>query len=138
MGKTSNAVKQKWNSNHYKQVKFSTKPETAAAFKAACAAEGSTMAGTLSEFILKYAGQTAGQSQSGRQSQPEVSVKTLKDRRKAAGFVHNIVTALLKAEENFIENAPKNLASSTRYEMAEERVSKLQELLDAIDEVYDE
>ena len=132
MGKTSNAAKQRWNAGRYKQVKISTKPETAAAFKAACAAEGATMAGTLSEFMLKYAGQPGGQSR------PAISVKTLKDRRKAAAFVHDIIAALLDAEEKFIDNAPENLSNSTRYELAEERVSKLQDVLEEMGEVYNE
>lgn len=132
MGKTSNAAKQKWLSSHYAQVKISTKPETAAAFKAACAAAGATMAGTLSEFMIKYAGLP------GRTNGLPVSVKTLKDRRKAAVFVRNIIAALLDAEEKFIGNAPENLCESARYELAEERVSKLHEILETMDDVYNE
>jgi hypothetical protein len=40
MGKTSNAVKQRYNATHYTQVKASVKPEIAAGFKAACALSG--------------------------------------------------------------------------------------------------
>ena len=132
MGKTSNAAKQKWNASHYTQVKFSTKPETAAAFKAACVAAGDSMAGALSRFMLKYTGQP------NEQRQAPVSVKTLKDRRKTAVIVHNIIAALLDAEEKFVNNAPENLCESPRYEMAQERISKLQDVLDAMDEVYDD
>lgn len=132
MGKTSNAAKQKWNASHYTQVKFSTKPETAAAFKAACKAAGDSMAGALSAFMLRYAGQLK------EQRQPPVIVKTLKDRRKTAVFVHNIIAALLDAEERFVNNAPENLSDSPRYEMAEERISMLQEVLDAMDEIYED
>lgn len=132
MGKTSNAAKQKWNASHYKQVKFSTKPETAAAFKAACETAGDTMAGALSMLMLKYAGQLNGQSQM------PVIVKTLKDRRKTAAFVHNIIAALLEAEEQFVDNAPENLSETPRYEMAQERIDKLHDVLDAMDEVYND
>lgn len=131
MGKTSNAAKQKWCSSHYSQVKISTSPETAAAFKAACAAAGETMAGVLSRFMLKYAGQPDGQS-----GQP-VKVKTLKDRRKTAAAARNVIAALLEAEEGCVSNAPENLADSPRYEMAQERADKLQEALEALDEAYD-
>jgi len=131
LGKTSNASKQKWNACHYKQVKFSAKPETAAAFKAACLAAGDSMAGALSSFMLRYTGQL------NEQTHPAVSVKTLKDRRKTAVFVQNIIAALLDAEERYVGNAPENLSDSPRYEMAQERISKLQEVLEAMDEVYD-
>lgn len=130
MGKTSNAVKYKWNSCHYSQVKISIKPETAAAFKSACIAADDTMAGVLSRYMLTYAGQTHDAPG------PVLNVKTLKDRRKTAVMVCDIVTALLNAEEKFINNAPESLISSTRYEMAEERVSILQDVLDAIEEAY--
>jgi len=138
MGKTSNAAKQKWNASHYMQVKFSTKPETAAAFKASCATAGVTMAGTLSEFMLKYAGQPCTQSGLPANAKTELPiVKTLKDRRKAAAFVRSIIAALIDAEEKFIDNAPENLRESSRYEMAQERISQLQDALDTMDEVYD-
>ena len=132
MGKTSNAAKQKWNASNYTQVKFSTKPETAAAFKAACATAGDSMAGVLSRFMLGYVGQPA------LQNQPPVIVKTLKDRRKTAVFVHNIITALLEAEERYVDNAPDNLSDSPRYEMAQERISQLQDVLAAMDAVYED
>ena len=130
MGKTSNAAKQKWNASKYTQVKFSTKPETAVAFKAACASAGDSMAGALSAFMLKYAGQ------SDLHNQPPVKVKTLSDRRKTAVFVHNIIAALLEAEERFVDNAPDNLSDCLRYEMAQERISQLQDVLAAMGEVY--
>ena len=137
MGKTSNAVKQKWLASHYTQVKFSTKPETVSAFKASCAAAGVSMAGTLSDFMLKYAGQPGTQNELPANVKNELPiVKTLRDRRKTAVFVRNIITALIDAEEKFIDNAPENLRESPRYEMAQERVSQLQDTLDTMDEVY--
>ena len=132
MGKTSNAAKQKWNASHYVQVKFSVKPETAAAFKAACASAGDTMASVLSAFMLRHAGKP------NEQNTAPVNVKTLKDRRKTAIYVHNIIAALIDAEEMFYKNAPANLRDSERYDMAQERVDRLEEALAAIDAVYDE
>jgi len=67
---------------------------------------------------------------------PATRVKTLKERRKTAAVVCGIVAALLSAEESYVENAPENLRSSTRYEMAEERISKLQEALETLEEAY--
>jgi len=130
LGKTSNAAKQKWNSAHYSQVKASVKPETAAAFKAACAATGDTMAGVLSRLMLEYAGQAH------RDPGLTPSTKTLKDRRKAAAVACGIVAALQAAEERYVGNAPPSLSGAPQYEMAEERASLLQDALDAIDEAY--
>jgi len=67
-----------------------------------------------------------------------IRVKTLKDRRKTAAAVRDIVSALLKAEEQCVENTPANLQDSERYDMAQERVASLQTVLEALAEAYDD
>jgi len=130
MGKTSNAVKQKWNSKNYQQVKFSVKPDVAASFKAACKAANKSMASELSGFMQCYANQPPPKTQ------PCINVKTLKDRRKAMGIVRSMIVELHDAEEKHIENTPESLHSSERYESAIERLEQLEAVLDAIDDIY--
>ena len=67
-----------------------------------------------------------------------VRVETLKERRKTAALVRDIVADLLGAEESYVDNTPKNLRNSERYDMAVERVSRLQEVLDALEEAYND
>ena len=67
---------------------------------------------------------------------PAVRIKTLKERRKTAAVACDIVVALLDTEENYVNNTPENLRSSSRYDMAVERISKLQEALDTLEEAY--
>jgi len=69
---------------------------------------------------------------------PDVRVKTLKERRKTAAMVCGVITALLSAEESYVGRIPDNLRNSSRCEMAEERVSKLQEVLDTLEEAYND
>jgi len=69
---------------------------------------------------------------------PVIRVKTLKERRKTAAMACSIIATLLKAEESYVENTPENLRNSTRYDMAEERVSKLQEALEILEEAYND
>jgi len=69
---------------------------------------------------------------------PVVRVKTLRERRKTAAMARSIIVALLNAEENYVENAPENLRNSTRYDMAVERISKLQEALEILEEAYND
>jgi len=52
--KTSNTVKDRWNASHYTQIKVSVNPDTATAFKEACAVNGVSMASILSEFMDEY------------------------------------------------------------------------------------
>ena len=133
MGKTSNQAKQRWNAAHYTQIKTHVKPEIASAFKAACAALGTSMASELSAFMEDFANP--------RQNAPtlaNVKTKTLGDRRKAMRSVIKLLNEIYDAEEAFIENTPENLQGTDRFEMAEERLGMLSEVLETIDGIYDQ
>jgi len=130
MGKTSSTVKDKWNKKHYTPVKVAVKPETAAAFKAACAAAGSSMASVLSDFMGKYTG--AAQEK----AHVPVSVKTLRDRRKAMLMIYSLITEMRDAEEKFMNRMPENLQGSSRYDDADERLGKLDDAIDIIGDIY--
>jgi hypothetical protein len=132
MGKTSNAVKQKWNTKHYVQVKASVKPETAEMFKAACLAGGVSMAGELACFMESFANPAE------EKAIAAFRVKTLKDRRQAMNIARALITEIRGAEEGYLSRIPINLHSSSYYERAEDRIDKLSEVLDAIDEIYDQ
>jgi len=47
-------VKQGWNASHYTQVKISADADLAAAFKAACASSGASMASVLTQYMAQY------------------------------------------------------------------------------------
>jgi len=132
MGKTSNAVKQKWNEKNYVQVKISVKPDLAASFKAACKTADKSMAFELSGFMQRYANQPQSKIQ------PSVNVKTLKDRRKAMGIIRRMIIDLIDAEGNYIDNTPESLHSGVRYEMAVERLEQLEAVLDSVDDIYND
>lgn len=132
MGKTSSVAKQQWNSAHYTQLKISVKPEIASAFKAACAVSGASMASELSAFMEQFANPT-------QNTLPfEAKVGTLGDRRKAMQLICKLLAEICGAEEAFIDKTPENLHNSQRYEMAEERLERLTDLLDAADGIYEQ
>jgi len=131
MGKTSNSAKQRWNSANYTQIKANVKPETASAFKAARAASGTSMASELIAFMEEFANPSQNTISLAR-------VKTLGDRRKAMCSVIKLLTDIHDAEEAFLENMPENLQNSPRYEMAEERLERLSEAMDAAEGIYDQ
>lgn len=132
MGKTSNSAKQRWNTAHYTQVKVQVSPQTAACFKAACAVAGTSMANALGKFMDEYAKPTMVEVK------PQVKVKTLRDRRKTMDIVCKLISDVRDAEEAYMDNMPDNLQNGARYEMAEERVESLTEVLDALGGLYDE
>lgn len=131
MGKTSNNAKQRWNAAHYATIKVCVKPEIAAAFKAACAASGTSMASELSAFMEAF----ANPQQNGLSL---AKVKTLGDRRKAMCAINNLLAEMRDAEEAFLDHMPENLRSSSRREMAEERLDRLSDALAAADGIYDQ
>ena len=131
MGKTSNTVKDQWNKKHYTPVKVAVKHETAAGFKTACTAAGTSMASVLSDFMDKYA---CGTTQEKKNA--PVNVKTLRDRRKAMSMIQTLITEMRNAEEGFMNRMPENFQGSDRYDEAEERLEKLDEAIDIISDIY--
>jgi hypothetical protein len=112
----------------YTQVKVSVAPQTAAAFKAACAASGVSMAAELSRFMADY-------------SNGLVKHKAALDystRRKRRAIVKRIVVELgqLKAaEERLIDNAPENLQDSPIYEIAEDYISVYEDVIGQLEDM---
>ena len=130
MGKTSNISKQQWNSAHYTQIKVYVKPDTACAFKAACAAADTSMACELSAFMEEFASPS-------KASLPYVKLKTLGNRRKAMRLVVKLLLEIHDAEEAYVTNTPENLQNSSRFEMAEDRLERLEEALESVEDIYD-
>jgi len=85
--------------------------------------------------IQRFIGTTAS-TLTRRASGFDVKVKALKERRKTAAMVCDIVAALIGAEQSYVDNAPENLRNSERYDMAQERISSLQDVLDILEEAY--
>jgi len=54
IGTSATQTKQRWNAEHYVQVKISISTELASAFKSACAASNASMTETLSQFMTKF------------------------------------------------------------------------------------
>jgi monoamine oxidase len=130
LGNTSNQAKQRWNTDNYTQVKVSVKPETAAAFKAACAASNVSMSGVISQFMAKYCGSA---TKKGGYS-PELSTK--RQRRAAVRFSITLLERIKTNEEQYRDNIPENLQGSIAFETAENSISALCEAIDLLETAY--
>lgn len=124
MGITSNESKQRYNAEHYTQVKVSVPHETAAVFKSKCAAAGVSMASELKYFM------------SGHKSQQPLLLRTRQLRRKAVTMLIQQIEAIINAEQEYINNIPANLQNSRVYDTAEQTVSALEEALNILNEAY--
>ena len=130
MGKTSATARDKWKKAHYQQVNISVKREIAAAFKAACKADNISVTGELSNFMG---------SRSGYRSE----CKTAKDLLATRGGRRKLLRGLMQqleqikdAEERYRDAIPENLQGSANYDAAEQSISVIEEVLDALSDAY--
>jgi len=130
LGKTSNASKQRWNKEHYVQIKVSVQPEIAEDFKAKCKSDGVSIASEIARFMREQCNKPRPPSQA-------LKVDTRQQRRKALGVLVEQLEMVMDAESQYMENIPENLQNSIRYEAAGRSVQALQEAIDNLNEVFE-
>ena len=129
MPNAATQAKKRWNASHYAQVKISADPELAAAFKAACAASGASMASVLTQFMAKYSSAAA-------KRKSETDYSTRRQRRAAVRYFAKQMELVRDAEEQCRDNTPENLQGSAVYETADEYVSQLDEAVELLSSIY--
>ena len=130
MGKTSNAVKQRWNKEHYTQIKVSVQPKIAEAFKRKCKSDGVSIASEITRFMRE-------QCDHPRPSEQVLTVSTRQQRRKALSKLVKQLEKIMDAESQYLENIPENLQNSIRYEAASQSIQAIQDAIDNLDTVYE-
>jgi hypothetical protein len=129
MGNAATQSKQRWNSKHYAQVKISVAPETASAFKAACASSGVSMAETLSRYMSEY-------SKTPQKSSRSPAYATKRQRRAAVNSIVRELERIKAAEEHSRDRIPENLQGAEIFENAEQCVSSLDEAIELLESIY--
>jgi hypothetical protein len=112
------------------QVKVSVKPEVAAAFKAACVANGVSMASALSGFMSQYARAVT------EKAAYSVNLST---RRQCRACIQTLIRQLERVrdnEERYRDNIPDNLQSGSAFEAAEQCIASLEEALNLLASAY--
>jgi hypothetical protein len=141
MGKQTNAYKQRWEAEHYRQVKVSVRRELAMAFKAVCEAAGVSVAGEISAFMSERCGQTEGRigtpagARCDRGTLSESDAEALSSKRKRRAAVKKILSQLETIKDApgaALENTPENLRGSEAYENAEESLTLIEDAIDAV------
>jgi len=148
MHKPSNASKDRWNATHYSQVKVSVKPEIAATFKEACSSAGVSLASVLSKFMIDY---SQNSNISGlehlmkklpfcehchKAKQPEAPYETRRLRRAAVKAIISQMEQIALVEECYRDRIPENLQGSKVYDVADESVALMQEVIELLEEIY--
>ena len=122
-------AKKRWNAKHYTQINVAISQEVAAAFKAACAASGESMASTLGDFMVKY-------SHASAKRKPSQNYAARRQRRSAVEKIVNQLAQIKDAEETSRDNIPENLQGSTAYETADECVDRLEDVIEILSSIY--
>jgi hypothetical protein len=130
MGKTSNQSKQRWNADHYRQVKVSVKPDIVVAFKAACEDANVSMASEISVFMSQYIGDS--ESKSGYA--PDLSSR--RKRRIALGSIILQLGRIKNNEEVYRDRIPDSLQGSTAFSNADECISLIDEAIALLETAY--
>jgi len=131
MGKAANTAKTKWNAANYAQVKVSVDPGIASAFKAACASNGTSMAGELSRFMAGYV--TEGKK---RNPVPSGDMSTRRKRRSGVVDIISRMEIIRDAESRSHDNVPESLRGTDAYGDTEEIISMLDEAIDLLGTIY--
>jgi hypothetical protein len=129
MGNAATHSKQRWNSKHYTQLKVSVSPETASAFKAACASSGVSMAGKLSQYMAEY-------SKTARNNGRPPVYATKRQRRAAVKSIVQELERIKAAEEHSRDSIPENLQGAEIFENADQCVSSLDEVIELLASIY--
>ena len=132
MSKAANSAKTRWNAANYTQVKAYVAPNTASAFRAACAAGGVSMNGVLSQFMADYC-----VIQNGDKPKHEADfLSTNRKRRKMHEELLTHFVQLRDAQEFANDNVHENFRNTESFEAAEERVAKMDEAIEILQCIY--
>lgn len=122
----------RWNANHYKQLKFSLHPEIADAFKSACAERGLSMASVISQFMCDYS--DIHHTNAIKLEPDKLASRRL--REKAMYAVITTITAIYNKEAESLAKIPVNFRDSDAYTETERIAEALETALEFAKDVY--
>jgi len=127
MGRTSSAVKQKWNELNYRQIKIMISPKTAETFKKTCNETGQTMNGVLTRYIESFC------KKKPHKPLPPLKIETRQQRKKSLELILGILNDLREAESDYLEKIPENLRNGIRYENSNQCIDTLDDAINILE-----
>ena len=113
------------------QLKIWVEQDTAAAFKAACAAVDISMSGEISRFMAERA-KIIKQSQ----NKIEKKIENRGGRRNEVKAIIQKLEEIRDAEDNYKQNIPVNLTGGPAYEAAEQAVDLMDQAIDLLRDAF--
>ena len=129
-------AKDRWNREHYTQVKISARPGLVAVFKESCAAAGTSMASVLARYMAEYAAlpiqEPIPDLRTDKTKQPGTTPRA--GRRKIIQEMLTKAESVLAAEQGYRDAIPESFAG--RIADADEVLEQLETLVEALQDTY--
>jgi hypothetical protein len=127
-------AKDKWNRDHYTQIKVWADKSLAAAFKAACTRNGVSYASVITSMMSEYLGVVRPQLCDADRNINDLSRRN--DRRKAVRVIVASLEKIQAMESKYMERIPENMQDGERYQTAAQSVELIEEALAALNDAY--
>jgi hypothetical protein len=134
MGTAATKAKQRWNKEHYSQVKVSVFPSVAQGFKEACALSDTSMSAELVRFMAAYANAT-DELPAAVTEKRQAQIKSRQGRRRLLLDIFGQLQDIRDAEEAYRDSIPENMAERIR--CAEEGLDALGGALEGLGDAID-
>jgi len=121
----------RWNSANYKQINIAVRPELADAFRAACEQNRTSMREAFTSLMAEYCAKPPAPKKQNNEGYADRG-----RRRKATAAVIGQLEKIRDAEDEYKQNIPANLQSSSRYESAEQAVDALDEAIGILADAF--
>jgi hypothetical protein len=134
MQNAANRAKTRWNAANYTQIKAYVAPETASAFKAACADARTSMNSVLSQLMADYCDKQVIKKSPNKAGADFLSTKG-KRRKKHEELLGQYIKPR-DAQEHANDNVPENFRGTENFEEAEEAVRMMDEAIEILEGIY--
>jgi hypothetical protein len=128
------AIKERWNHEHYTQVKVSVDKKLVAAFKATCTARDVSCASVLASAMAAYLGEDAANTPKSKHEHYDLSKRS--GRRKKTQLIVSLLELIMQMEMAYADRIPGNMQGGERHEAAEESVTRIADAIDVLNEAH--
>jgi hypothetical protein len=126
--------KDKWNKEHYTQIKIWADKELASTFKSVCDKNGVSYASVITSTMSEYC--VTGTMKICIQERTSNTLLRRSDRRKAIRVIITSLEKIMTLESEYMDRIPENMQDGERHQAAGQSVDLIEEALAALNDAY--
>jgi hypothetical protein len=127
-------AKDRWNSEHYTQIKVWADKALASAFKSACDKNGVSYASVITSMMSEYLGVPCIRHRETEHTRVNLSKRD--DRRREIRRIVASLEEIMTAESGYMERIPENMQDGERHQAAEQSIDLIEEAIEALRDAY--